>query len=258
MFERACIVRFATVRGAFLLAICSLADPARAQGPEVLVVAEQMQNVPAPFQPAAGKKVPCLFLGSTERDLGGPVAGEPELDPVKLQGAISGLLARRGYALAKLGSAKPLLAIIVTWGSARLVYDEFPSDDGGSSTTTFFNKREIARLIGAEQAHGNFRSESTAAAVNEAGNRNRLYVALAAFDADALARHEKKLIWRVFLSIESRGQTLPAALPAMLQSALPFLGRDTHGPTLVNDADRLHAHVELGDLIVMPDEPSTK
>ena len=237
--------------------------PKPAPGPEVIVVADAPSTLPEEFRPSPGKPVYYVVVGSAERTLGAATAGEPQPDKAALQREVERALASQGFLRTQVGGAIPSLALIVTWGSANLVVDDLTETDpatGETSTSSVvYNRREIAQLIGADKARRRILSSSEADAINDAGRQDRLYLFIGAFDALALAKKQKKLLWRTAMSIESRRTSLPEALPLMLASAAPWFGRDTAMPVFVDDAARRQAEVHVGTPIVVPDaaKPAT-
>jgi hypothetical protein len=228
-------------------------------GPEVLVVADAPGDLPPQFRAAPGKPVHYHLLGINERTLGQSIAGEPQPDKAVLEREIERALASQGYLRTRVGGPMPTLALIVSWGSANLMIEELSETDeatGETSTTNIvFNQREIAQLVGAIKSHRKFLSSSEADAINDAARQDRVYVLIGAFDVQALAKKQKKLLWRTAISIESRRTSLPESLPVMLASAAPWFGRDSEMPVFVDDAARRKAEVHIGTPVVVPDPP---
>ena len=230
----------------------------RKPGPEALVVGDAMPNLPEAFRPTPEKPVHYIILGSAERVLGAAWAGERQPDRAVLENEVVRVLATQHFKKTQLGGPMPQLAIIVTWGSANLMVDEISdTNDAGESTTSnlVWNQREIAQLVGADKARQHMLTSTEADAINDAARQDRLYLMVAAFDAMALAKKEKKLLWRTRVSIESRRTSLPESLSVMLDSAAPYLGRSTELPVFVDDNLRRKADVEIGTPVVVPAAP---
>ncbi|HEY1110761.1 MAG TPA: hypothetical protein VGE76_19065, partial [Opitutaceae bacterium] len=96
---------------------------------------------------------------------------------------------------------------------------------------------------------------SEADAINDAARQDRLYVMVGALDAQALAKKQKKLVWRTRMSIESRRTSLPESLTVMLNSAAPYFGKSTDLPIFVDDNLRKKADVQVGIPVVVPPKP---
>lgn len=224
-------------------------------GPDVLIVGDVMAAIPEDFVPSADKPVHYVLLGSAERTLGAAWANEPLPDKATLEKEVVRILATQHFVRTQLGGPMPKLAIVVTWGSANLMIDDInDTNDAGETTTSsvVWNQREIAQLVGADKANAKMLMSSEAEAINDAARQDRLYVMVAALDAMALAKKEKKLIWRTRISIESRRTSLPESLTVMLNSAGPYLGRGTDLPVFVDDNLRRKADVQVGTPVVVP------
>ncbi|MES2694957.1 MAG: hypothetical protein V4773_15910 [Verrucomicrobiota bacterium] len=231
-------------------------------GPDVLVVGDASDKAPPEFLPTPEKPVYYVFLGAAERVLGAAWAGEKQPDKAVLQNEIFRVLASQNYIRTQVGGPMPQLAIVVTWGSANLMSDDFDeTNDAGETVTSTvnWNTREISALVGADKARNKMLMSSEADQINDAARQDRLYVMVGALDAAALAKKQKKLIWRTRISIESRRTSLPESLTVMLNSAAPFFGKNTDLPIFVDDKLRKQkAEVQIGDAVVVPpsEEPA--
>jgi hypothetical protein len=225
------------------------------RGPDVLVVGDAASEVAEDFIPTPEKPVHYLWLGSGERALGAVWAGERQPDRASLEEEVIRVLGTQNFQRTQIGGPMPQLAIVVLWGSANLMIDDIEeTDDAGETTTSslVWNRREIAQLVGADKANRKMLSGSEAEAINDAARQDRLYLMVAAFDAMALAKKEKKLVWRTRISIESRRTSLPESLTVMLNSAAPYLGRSTELPVFIDDNLRRKADVQIGAPVVVP------
>ncbi len=232
-----------------------------AAGPDVIVVADALGTAPAELVPTPEKPIYYVVVGLAERPLGDAIAGEPLPDKAVLQREVEKALASQGFLRTQVGGPIPTLALIITWGTANLVVDEITETDplsgAESSSTIVYNRREIAQLIGADKLNRKMVSSFEADAINDAGRQDRLYLFIGAFDAAALAKKQKKLLWRTAMSIESRRTSLPESLPVMLASAAAYFGRSTELPVVVDDAIRRRAEVHIGAPVVVPDQKPT-
>lgn len=227
--------------------------------PDVLVVGDATEGVAPEYIPSPGKPVYYVFMGAAERVLGSAWAGEPQPDKKVLQEEIFRVLASQGYVRTQVGGPMPQLAIVVTWGSANLMSDDFETtNDAGESVTNTvnWNTREISSLVGADKARNKMLMSSEADQINDAARQDRLYVMVGALDAQALAKKQKKLIWRTRMSIESRRTSLPESLTVMLNSAAPYFGKNTDLPIFVDDNLRRKAEVQVGTPVVVPPKAS--
>jgi len=224
-------------------------------GPDVLVVGDVMPSIPAAFVPAPDRPVYYVLLGTAERTLGAAWANEPQPDRATLEKEVVRILATQNFQRTQLGGPMPQLALVVTWGSANLMIDDInDTNDAGETTTSsvVWNSREIAQLVGADKANQKMLMSFEAEAINDAARQDRLYVMIAAMDAMALAKKQKKLVWRTRISIESRRTSLPESLTVMLNSAGPYLGRGTELPVFIDDNLRRKADVQIGTPVVVP------
>jgi len=239
-----------------LLASAGFGYAAKAKpGPDVLVVSDAAAGFSEDFTPSPDKPVHYVWLGSGERALGAVWAGERQPDRATLENEVIRVLGTQHFQRTQIGGPMPKLAIVVLWGSASLMIDDIEeTDDAGETTTSslVWNRREMAQLVGADKANRKMLSGAEADAINDAARQDRLYLMVAAFDAMALARKEKKLVWRTRISIESRRTSLPESLSIMLNSAAPYLGRSTELPVFIDDNLRRKAEVEIGTPVVVP------
>ena len=228
-------------------------------GPEVLVVSDVVGPDKEVARPAPGKPVYYVILGKAERTLGNAIAGEPLPAPAVVEREIVAALAAQGYVLTQVGGPVPSQALVITWGTANAAIEDFSETDpttGETSTSSvFFNQREIAQLVGADKANRRMLMSSEAEQINDAARQDRVYVMIAAMDVEALRKKQKKLIWRTRISIESLRHSLPESLHTMLASAAPYFGKETEMPVFLDDTDRRKAEVKIGTPRVV-DEPS--
>jgi hypothetical protein len=226
------------------------AAPKKPEGPEVLVVSDVVAPAGAHLRPTKENPVYYIILGGMERTLGDAIAGEPMPDRKVLTAEIERALGSQGFTLTKVGGPRPQIALLFTYGSANLSTVELNDTDtetGETTTSTIaFNRREIAQLVGALKADRHLLSASDADRINEAARDDRLYIFLAAFDVEALARKQHKILWRTRISIDARRRSLPESMHVMLASAAPYFATETDLPKFIEDADRRKAEVIIG------------
>lgn len=227
------------------------------EGPEVLVVSDVLDPAAPALRPTKEKPVYYIILGGSERTLGDPIAGEKMPDPAVLKYEIARALHSQGFLLTKVGGPRPHLAILYTYGTANLsgvdLQDTDPSSGETTTSTVLFNQREIAALVGALKADRRMLMPAEADRINQAARDDRYYILIAAFDVDALARKERKIVWRTRISVDSRRRTLPEEVRVMLTSAAPFFATETDLPRFIEDADRRKAEVLIGTPTVVGD-----
>jgi hypothetical protein len=115
-----------------------------------------------------------------------------------------------------------------------------------------YNQREIMMLVGADKASARGMSQADADLLNDAMRQRRSYVFVGAFDAAALQKKQRKLLWRTRMSIDSLDQPLPDALGTMLASGAPHFGQNLDKPVFVTERDR-KAEVQVGTPTVVPE-----
>jgi hypothetical protein len=240
-----------------LAAGVALAATKPKEGPEVLVVSDVVDPKSPALRPTKESPVYYIILGGAERTLGDPIAGEKMPDPTVLKYEIARALHSQGFLLTRVGGPRPQIAILYSYGTANLstvdLDDTDPTTGETTTTTISFNRREIAALVGAFKADRHLLMSSEADRINEAARDNRLYVFIAAFDVEALAKKQHRIIWRTRISIDSRRRTLPESLPVMLASAAPYFGTETELPKFIEDIDRRKAEVIIGTPTVVED-----
>lgn len=229
-------------------------------GPDVLVVSDAKDEDTAFFPPTPDTPVYYYFVGQKERALGRSYAGEkyPRKDAIERE--VVRALASQNYVRTQVGGPKPSLVIMVMWGSASVISDDIPGDpeSGGGGGVVVYNQREMRQLVGAHKAAARHDTDPLETSQSsEAMRDDRVYIMLGAFDADALARKERKIVWRTSMSIDTLVNSFPASLNTMLASAAPYFGRNTDAPILVDDKVR-HARVELGEMTVVDDNVGTQ
>ena len=227
------------------------------EGPEVLVVSDVVDAKAPALRPTKEHPVYYIVLGGAERSLGDPIAGEKMPDRAALTQEIERALDTQGFVRTKVGGPRPHIAILYSYGTANLsmvdLDDTDPTTGETTTSTITFNRREIAALVGAFKADRHLLMSSEADRINEAARDNRLYIFVAAFDVDALAKKQKKIIWRTRISIDSRRRSLPESMHVMLASAAPYFATETDLPKFIEDVDRRKAEVLIGTPTVVDD-----
>lgn len=222
-------------------------------GPDVLVVSDVGREGRAFAPPTAESPAYYVLLGSLERDLGASVAGEKMPPKDVLERKVVDALATQHYLPTAVGGPRPSLALVISYGTANPEiheWENFDSGTGESSTQSLFlNRREIALLVGAHKISHRLPGSSEVAEINQAASDDRIYVFVAAMDAEALRQKKKRLVWRTSMSIPSIRTNLPASLDVLLASAAPHFGRDSGTPLFVDDVDR-----RQGEVIIDPTE----
>jgi len=234
---------------------------------DVLVVADALISEPAAnLRPEPDHPIYYVILGGQVQDLGSPWGGDHSPDPQLVRREVIKTLASQGYMETKLGGPAPRIVIVLSWGQANLAESEITmsEEDPAASpdepaftdvtSTVTFNAREMSNLLGLGKASRHILSGDEVDQLNEAYRSDRYYIMVAALDAAALRRKEKKLVWRTRMSIDSHRETFGDNLPNMLASAAPYFGRNEDRPVIVDEAVR-HATVKLGETKFLGEAP---
>lgn len=242
---------------ALVLGSIAVAASKKPEGPEVLVVSDITAPAGQNLRPTKESPIYYIVLGGAERALGDSIAGEKMPDRAVLTHEIERVMNTQGFTLTRVGGPRPSIALLFTYGTANLstadINDTDPTTGETTTSTISFNQREIAQLVGALKADRHLLMSSEAERINEAAREDRLYILIAAFDVDALAKKQKKMLWRTRISISSRRQSLPESMKVMLASAAPYFATETDLPQFIEDADRRKTEVLIGTPTVVED-----
>jgi len=216
-------------------------------GAEVLVAADTMA-IPDGLRLGPGNPIYYRFA-QTQQSLGNIVAGIKLPAAAKVESAVVAELTKQGFVRAKTGGPNPSIYLLAVVGDANFTFGW-----GGASCRScpeFKDKPIVEAIIGVNEAQtlSSEKRERLALADNE----DRYYVTVIAFDVALMARKEKRVLWRTSMSIRF-SDDFEVTLPTMLASGGPFFGRDLKEPEFMGDSERRKADVEIGDLIVVPDE----
>jgi hypothetical protein len=222
-------------------------------GPDVLVVADAKATSAPEFSPPTPERPVYYYLvGQKEHTVGHLYAGEKLPKPEIIETEVVKALARRGYVRTQVGGPAPSLFVMVAWGTSNAAVEQVPGEDGFSVLT---NEREMDQLTGANKADQKQEvdpreNEKIAQRLQE----YRVYLMIGAFDAVALTKKEKKLVWRTTMSIDTLRHSFPASLATMLESGAPYFGRNTDRAVDVNDAARRTASVTIAPFKVLEED----
>jgi hypothetical protein len=224
--------------------------------PVVLVVAEAASVDGVEPRPSADRPIHYIIGGAMERPLGGMV-GLHMPSREEVEASVVSTLAKEGFVRTEVGGPLPSIVLFISWGEARLESWEYqetdPTTGDTQSFTGAYNREEIAKLVGADKAKSSFRSNEAAETLNSAARANRLYIVVAAMDAQKLRKGEKSLVWRVRMSIPDDRTSLIKSMSVLLESGGPMFGRNFDEPVFV-DEKRRRTKVEFGELKVIEDD----
>ena len=116
----------------------------------------------------------------------------------------------------------------------------------------------IAPILGAEQMafmnpvhQFKMRSEKNEFLVDQAVS-DVYYVVASAYDYAALAKQERRLLWRTRMTVAASGVSEEQTLPTLIATAAPFFGREMTEPSIFAKRAVRDGHVELGTPTVVP------
>ncbi len=243
------------------------AKPAKAKpGPDVLVVADVMtrdETEKAALVPTAENPIYYYLLGKKEEHIGTPFANDPMPKGEEVEAEIVKYLAKQHFIKTEVGKTKPQIIILFTWGSASLdeqQLEETDPDTGDTTITTVTtDKRRLELMAGKHKAEDKLLMSTEADVLNDNIRTDRLFIMIAAMDADALAKKEKKLLWRTNISMENRRANLTETFPAMIASAAPYFGRENGVNETIDDKMRkADGTVTYGELKVLENGTPTE
>lgn len=232
-------------------------------GPEVLVVADAVSDVPEGLRPTKGKPV-YYVLGKIQLTVGEAVAGVKMPDPALVERSVVSALASQGFVRTTVGGPIPSIFVVASWGDANFANFEQAVDQNDAdavanadlmrkTTGASRDRQMIEQLVGTNKPGSLSMSFEAMDKLHAASNEDRLYISLAALDVPAFKQKKRVLLWRTSMTIDGRNN-LAAALPAMLASAAPFFGTNSDKPVFSDDKDRRRADVDIGEMKIVPDE----
>jgi len=83
------------------------------------------------------------------------------------------------------------------------------------------------------------------------------FVVASAYDGVAMAKGEGRLLWRTKMTVNSSGVSMREALPTLIASSAPFIGRDMRDAEVISKRVYREGHVEIGTPTVV-EEPAAK
>jgi len=188
------------------------------------------------------------------RQLGETVGGEKSPAAADLERTLKKSLAANGYLPVAEEGQRPTLVLIYTWGSHDAVDREtarmFPElarryilersmlIGGRSFTTGLGRTMEFGESI-------LDRTQKQEYLTYQAAN-DCYFVIASAYDYAALARGERKLLWRTKMTVNAQGLSMTESLPPLIATAAPFLGRETAEPEIISKRIFRKGHVEIG------------
>ena len=188
------------------------------------------------------------------RQLGETVGGEKSPAVAALERALKKSLAANGYLPVAAEGQRPALVLIYTWGSHNAVdrqtarlFPELAQRNilerslliGGTNFITDLSRSmEFGESIFDRTARQEYLRYQAA---------NDCYFMIAsAYDYAAVARGQRKLLWRTKMTVNAQGVSMTESLPPLIATAAPFLGRETAEPEIISRRVSRKGHVEIG------------
>ena len=196
------------------------------------------------------------------RDLGGAVGGEKQPPNDEVIRTITKVLAKQGYLPATEQSPAATLVLALAWGTlnADLEYGMNPD-----SPPRQRNRQQILKFLGGYKM--GFSAADFDPLVPSFGglsfhdfdsralydiSAEDFYVAvIGAYDAAAMAKKQKKLLWTTRISCPSRGFWLADVMPTMMAISGANIGREMSRPTWVNASEKYKPDIKIGDPVLV-------
>ena len=199
------------------------------------------------------------------RQLGESVGGEKSPPASDLERTLKKSLAANGYLPVAEEGQSPGLVLIYTWGSHNVIFDNDSKMQRKFPELVRRNILERSLLIGGKNFTTNLgRSMEFGESILDGTGKqeyliyqaaNDIYFVIAsAYDYAALARGERKLLWRTKMTVNTEGVSMTESLPRLIATAAPFLGRETGEPETISKRFSRKEHVEIGTPTVVDDD----
>lgn len=82
------------------------------------------------------------------------------------------------------------------------------------------------------------------------------FVIASAYNYDALAKGQRRLLWRTKLTVNSLGVNMLETIPLLIATGGPYFGRETVDPVVIAKRVSRSGKVEVGTPTVVPDKPA--
>lgn len=258
-----------------LPALSAMAAPAAAaeRGRVIAVITECTDAGRRVAPPTAGEPAYFVAQSNGQHDFGQPLAGEPTLAAGTVQPQLEAALAADHYLPAPAGRA-PALLVIFSWGLHANVGSDLEDPGYGNlldraalvagqkfaaELRSVLNQFDLSVAATSQRPWGaqlpgmrpttpailqdgfspleSFRRRDLLTArLLEQISDDCYYVIVTAYDYAALARGERRLLWRTKLSTRAQGTALPDAVAALLRQGSGCFGRDMAKPELLGGA----------------------
>jgi hypothetical protein len=210
-----------------------------------VIVATDMTKAGKDIAPPTPQQ-PVYYKGMSLGRKLGSIPGDREPDVKQLNLFVADILAKQGYLAAKPGVPEPELFLVLQWGYIKpgsedllwfLGYD--PRQDIAAQATI--------NMLGPEVFRRGMRSPEIDTILQD--SQNPIYgIIVTAFDFKTAKTAEPVALWQTRIGLPASGKSMSSALPVMIATAGPAIGRPTDKPVFL-DADRIReGQVKLGEL----------
>jgi hypothetical protein len=176
------------------------------------------------------------------KPMGDVVGGEHPPTPEVMERAMTRALAVNGYFPSTKPEERPSLVILYFWGSHNRMDQEM---EGRFPALAAKHRLERAMLVG-----GRLQVEKTARTLEwgesltdrtpeyeylrDQSNDDLYFVVASAYDYNALAHKERKLVWRTTMTVNAKGVAMQESLGPLIATAAPYFGREMKEPQIAS------------------------
>jgi hypothetical protein len=201
----------------------------------MLVVAEQMQAAPS----VQGNPVSYVAFDGGYIEAGDPIAGEGPPSADQVSQALNAALASQGFRSAQ---GTPDVVLTYHWGILRIDHTQIRVPYGIKTNLRARIELVSTEKLGAEvenhillREKGNGSNDSVSSPRILAGQLEtvvqdskypRYFVVVSAYDYQALAHHEARLLWRTKLSALETEGPMDEVIPTLIANGAPYFGKN--------------------------------
>lgn len=196
------------------------------------------------------------------RDLGGVVGGEKKPPNDEMIRTLTKVLAKQGYLPATEQSPSATLVLALAWGTLNADLDYGMDPDAPPRQR---NRQQILKFLGGYKmgfSNADFDPlmpslgglsfhDFDSRALYDIASEDFYVAVIAAYDAAAMAKQQKKLLWTTRISCPSRGFWLADVMPTMMAISGINIGREMAKPSWVNASENYKPDVQIGDPILV-------
>lgn len=196
--------------------------------------------------PLASKEAPVYYKGlSMGNKLGEGLHGDEEPTVKELNAVAASILAKQGYLPARPGKNEPTLLLVLQWGYM----------DPRSEDLLWFLGYRTANDIAAPAGFGlgpevyrrGMRSPAIETIIQDA--QDPIYgIMISAFEYKSAKTLQPVILWQTRIGLPANGKSMLQALPVMMASAGPVIGRPSDKAVLLDSDAARNGSVNLGEL----------